>query len=349
MRRLTAAVLLTAASLAAVSSAFAQIVPALDATGAHASADAKANGGAASANANAAVNAAGSTGTADHPSGVPDHFPPTLPALSPQHPLAARERHTVAMATHWRNRAARPHIDAEGVIHFLQGDGEPVIICAPYKVCDISLEPGEIITDKPDIGDPRWLTHPRVSGTGASRTLHVIVKPSDAGLDSNMVIETDRRTVSVRLVSRASDYMPFVKLDSGGDASGDAMASASWASVIGRGAAKASASASPCDTVPVVPSEAYRIGDGREAWRPTQVYAVSTPVGIKTCIEFRADIGSADIPALVALDSSGNEQVVNYRQQGRRFLVDRLIDRAELVAGVGGDQDRVAITRRAYR
>ena len=99
----------------------------------------------------------------------------------------------------------------------------------------------------------------------------------------------------------------------------------------------------------MVPPDAYRLGSGNVAWRPTQVYAVSTSVGTKTCIELPAHIGSMDVPVLVALDSAGAEQIVSYRQQGRRLLVDRLIDRAVLVAGVGGGQDRVTIDRRGYR
>lgn len=70
---------------------------------------------------------------------------------------------------------------------------------------------------------------------------------------------------------------------------------------------------------------------------------------MKTCIDLPAHISSMDVPVLVTLDSSGAEQVVSYRQQGRRLLVDRLIDRAVLVAGVGGSQDSITIDRRGYR
>lgn len=360
-RPAAAGLLAALAGLAFSPSAAAQVVPALAPEGAAPGSGAAANAsaattpsGAATANANAAATGGGSTGgntgAGAIPAGLPRAFPPPLPTLSPERRLEPRERRNVAMAARWRARPARPRMGADGVLHFFHGDGEPTVVCAPYKVCDISLEPGETITDKPDIGDPRWVTHPRISGSGASRTLHIIVKPSDAGLDANMVVQTDRRTVSVRLVSRANDYMPFVKLamPEGAGAGSDA----AWASVIGTGMAamaRASTAAAPCDTPPVVPPDAYKLGRGNVAWRPTQVYAVSTPVGLKTCIELPAHISSMDVPVLVALDSSGAEQVVSYRQQGRRLLVDRLIDRAVLVAGVGGGQDSVSIDRRGYR
>ena len=352
-----AGLLAVMAGLALAPVALAQVVPALDPSGganANASATVTPSGGA-TANANASTTGAGTTGDAGTragtiPAGLPQTFPPPLPTLSPERPLASRERRNVAMTTAWRARRARPRMGADGVLHFTHGDGEPTVVCAPYRVCDIALEPGETITDKPDIGDPRWITHPRISGTGAGRTIHIIVKPSDAGLDANMLVQTDRRTVSVRLVSRTNDYMPFVKLDMPDSTGGEA--AAAWASVIGSGAvamARASAAAAPCDTPPVVPPDAYQLGRGNVAWRPTQVYAVSTSVGMKTCIELPAHIASMDVPVLVALDGSGAEQVVSYRQQGRRLLVDRLIDRAVLVAGVGGGQDSISIDRRGYR
>jgi type IV secretion system protein VirB9 len=37
--------------------------------------------------------------------------------------------------------------------------------------------------------------------------------------------------------------------------------------------------------------------------------------------------------------------MVNYRMQGDRYVVDRVLDRAELVTGVGSGQTRVLITR----
>ena len=38
--------------------------------------------------------------------------------------------------------------------------------------------------------------------------------------------------------------------------------------------------------------------------------------------------------------------MVNYRVQGDRYIVDSVFEKAILIAGVGGNQDRVTITRR---
>jgi type IV secretion system protein VirB9 len=42
---------------------------------------------------------------------------------------------------------------------------------------------------------------------------------------------------------------------------------------------------------------------------------------------------------------SPEEVLVNYRVQGDRYIVDSVFDRAILIAGVGGSQDRITITR----
>jgi type IV secretion system protein TrbG len=41
--------------------------------------------------------------------------------------------------------------------------------------------------------------------------------------------------------------------------------------------------------------------------------------------------------------------MVNYRMLGNRYVVDRVLDRAELISGVGSGQTRVVITREAAR
>lgn len=86
-------------------------------------------------------------------------------------------------------------------------------------------------------------------------------------------------------------------------------------------------------------------------WKPLRVYTD----GAKTYIEFPRSIGFTSAPTLVALDntsgwfSSGNTQMVNYRMLGNRYVVDRVLDRAELISGVGSGQTRVVITRDGAR
>ena len=146
--------------------------------------------------------------------------------------------------------------------------------------------------------------------------------------------------------------MPLVAFDYPEDTT---LAWSMYASSNGGQSYGGSYSNSPCDQQPTLPPAAFKIGGDHPSWKPVQAYAVSTPNGIKTCIEFPSSIGSSDLPALLLLGNDGgwfsgpSEQIVNYRFVNRRFELDRLVDRAVLVAGVGSSQERVEITRREYR
>ncbi len=45
------------------------------------------------------------------------------------------------------------------------------------------------------------------------------------------------------------------------------------------------------------------------------------------------------------LFSKAEEATVNYRLQKDRYVVDAVFDKAILITGVGGNQDRITITR----
>jgi len=91
----------------------------------------------------------------------------------------------------------------------------------------------------------------------------------------------------------------------------------------------------------------FRISGDNPHWRPLRVYTD----GAKTYIQFPRSLGFGSAPALVGLDRDGgwfsdpSEEVVNYRMVGDRYVVDQVLDRAELVSGVGRGQTRVLITR----
>ena len=77
--------------------------------------------------------------------------------------------------------------------------------------------------------------------------------------------------------------------------------------------------------------------------------------GAKTYIEFPRDIGAGDLPTLVALGDDGglftepSKQLVNYRFVHGRFEVDKVLGRAALISGVGGDQVSVRVERQSQR
>ena len=60
-------------------------------------------------------------------------------------------------------------------------------------------------------------------------------------------------------------------------------------------------------------------------------------------------MNSNESPALLVTrynkTSRNSEQLVNYRVQNNRYIVDALFYEAELVLGVGSDQDKVTVRR----
>jgi type IV secretion system protein TrbG len=69
--------------------------------------------------------------------------------------------------------------------------------------------------------------------------------------------------------------------------------------------------------------------------------------GIKTYIQFPPAMRHDEAPALVAIGADDREQLVNYRLSSDRYVVDKVLRRAALIAGVGSDQVKVEILRDA--
>jgi type IV secretion system protein VirB9 len=66
--------------------------------------------------------------------------------------------------------------------------------------------------------------------------------------------------------------------------------------------------------------------------------------GRQTFIEFPASLAVGEAPPLFLVDAKGTVSLVNYRVQGRYYVVDRIFDTAELRLGLK-HQDVVQISR----
>ncbi|WP_312166765.1 P-type conjugative transfer protein TrbG [Phenylobacterium sp.] len=195
------------------------------------------------------------------------------------------------------------------------------IYAAPGQVTDLALQPGERLVGEGALaaGDTvRWVIGETHSGAGADERSHILLKPVAAGLSTNLVINTDRRTYHLELRSTRGPYLAVVRwrypLE---EARAAQLARAADAE---RRQALAVASGPP----PAL-NFAYRIL-GRASWRPVRVY----DDGRQTFIEFSADIARDDLPPLFLKGVSGELELTNYRVQGARIIVDRLFAEAEL-------------------
>ncbi|WP_298291397.1 TrbG/VirB9 family P-type conjugative transfer protein [Thiomonas sp.] len=139
----------------------------------------------------------------------------TSPQLQTSHqiydlkaPIPLSWRATSAAAQTWLNTGSAPSmVGTNGMVMYAYGQSQPTITCAPLHICVINLLPGEHITNL-SIGDSvRWL----VQTADAGKTPVVVVKPTAAGLTTNLAVTTDAgRVYYMTLVSDKHNYVPQI-------------------------------------------------------------------------------------------------------------------------------------------
>ncbi|WP_425314488.1 P-type conjugative transfer protein TrbG [Rhizobium cremeum] len=244
--------------------------------------------------------------------------------------VSANEAKGIDISGKWRGHRGLVTRGEDGKVIFLYGEVQPSVVCSPLQVCDIELQPGEVVRDVL-VGDTvRWKVEPATSGAAGGQAIHLIVKPSEPGLVTSMVVTTSRRTYHIQLKSHPTQYMARVGFEYPEDVS------AKLADINSR----LEASTIPGAGVPAERlSFAYSVS-GSAGWRPTRVYSD----GEKTYIQFPRRISGEDAPVLFVV-SGGQNRIVNYRMKNDMMIVDYNVDRAVLVSGVGWKQQKVTIRR----
>ncbi|SCC93197.1 Conjugal transfer protein TrbG/VirB9/CagX [Thiomonas sp. X19] len=123
-------------------------------------------------------------------------------------PIPLSHRATEDASQDWlRTGVAASLVGTNGQVLYPYGQSRPTVTCAPLHICVIDLMQGERITNIA-IGDSvRWLVQ---SADAASRPV-VVVKPTQAGLVTNLVVTTDvGRIYYLTLVSDPHDYVPLI-------------------------------------------------------------------------------------------------------------------------------------------
>lgn len=204
------------------------------------------------------------------------------------------------------------------------------VFTAPGQVTDIALQPGEVLGAVAAGDTVRWVIGDTTSGSGDSKRTHVLAKPFTRELATNLVITTDRRTYHLALTSTART----------------AMAAVSWTYpqdqlLALKAAAEAAAARQPVATGLQIDQLRfdYVITGDQPAWRPLRAF----DDGRQTYIEFPESLAVGEAPPLFLVNAKGTASLVNYRVQGRFYVVDRLFDAAELRLGLK-HQDIVRIS-----
>jgi type IV secretion system protein TrbG len=211
------------------------------------------------------------------------------------------------------------------------------VVTAPMRVTDVALEQGEKLTTQPTAGDAaRWV----ISVVQGDPQTHVFVKPLRPGLTTNLTLTTDRRSYHLELSTRDD---------------GAYMAAVAWQYPIDEAARRrevlVQAARERQSTTAVSDLQALRfdysieVTAGSPPWKPTLVF----DDGQKTFIRFARPVSSGPAPVLFVLraGSTKDAKFVNYRQKSDLYVVDRIVDAAELrLANGDREQDVVRITRR---
>ncbi|TGQ05043.1 P-type conjugative transfer protein TrbG [Mesorhizobium sp. M2E.F.Ca.ET.166.01.1.1] len=244
--------------------------------------------------------------------------------------VSANEAKGIGISGQWRGSRGLVTKGADGKVIFLYGEVQPSVVCSPLQVCDIELQQGEVVRDVL-VGDTvRWKVEPATSGAAGGQSIHLVVKPSEPGLVTSMVVTTSRRTYHFQLKSHQTEYMARVGFEYPDDVS-DKLADIN---------ARIEASTIPGAGVPAEQLNFSYSVSGNAGWRPTRVYSD----GQKTYIQFPRSISGQDAPVLFVI-SGGQNRIVNYRMKGDMMVVDYHVDRAVLVSGVGWRQEKVTIRR----
>ncbi|WP_246678354.1 MULTISPECIES: P-type conjugative transfer protein TrbG [unclassified Mesorhizobium] len=252
----------------------------------------------------------------------------SLPALAQD--LSATEVRGTALSDEWQDGNGVVTRGPDGQVIFLYGEIQPSVVCSPLQVCDIELQPGEIVRDVL-VGDTvRWKVEPATSGAPGAQSVHLIVKPAEAGLVTSMVVTTSRRTYHIQLKSDQSQYMARTGFDYPEDVD------ARFAEIN----ARMEASIVPGAGVPADQLNFAFSMSGSARWKPTRIYSD----GSKTYIQFPSAMSGQDAPVLFVV-SGGQNRIVNYRMNGTMMVVDYYIDQAILVSGVGSRQQKITLRR----
>ncbi len=280
------------------------------------------------------------------PTGYVSSAAPTIPVLSGDSiHLNSKEAKAINLTNAWQSTPTMPVTGENGTVNFLYGATLPSVVCAPFYACDVALQAGEVV-NQVDVGDaPRWKVTPATSGSGDTAVTHLVIKPADVGLATNMLVYTDRRTYNLRLVSKKSGQTPLVAFNYPEDTQ------AAWATYHKAHQAEPVAEMQPLQgnvrrgLSPTVSNSNlsfdYHLSGDNPNWKPVRVYSDAN----KTFIQFPESAKNSDIPALVLLGPGNQDQLVNYRLVNDRYVVDTVIDKAALVTGVGRHQQRVEIVR----
>ncbi len=268
-----------------------------------------------------------------------------IPVPKDYHPksdiaLPATALEAVRVSESWQGEKNAPSPGPDGRVMYSYGAGLPTVVCAPLRVCMVELQGGERTVGEPHIGDSvRWNISLAMYGSAEQATPVIILKPQMPGLDTNLLITTDRRAYYLRLISKPEDYVARVAFAYPEDDT------RKWQQKLAEEQAVAKQQKHAAEVPPAIVTVEqmnfdYTVRGGDEHIRPVRVF----DDGMKTYIQMPLDLQHREAPVLLVVGKDGKGEMTNYRVKDQTYIVDRLFDRANLVLGSGKKAQQVEIS-----
>lgn len=250
----------------------------------------------------------------------------------------------VAAVKRWQQTGrAKPIVSDDGVVFYPFGQYQPKVICSPIRVCDIALQAGEKITDTPSTGDSvRWDIFKSVSGSNDKKINHVVVKPKDVDLETNLIVRTDRRVYHIELISRNDgEYINQVAFYYPNDIQDnwrDDELKETEVNIEKQAKNEVAECASDISNM----DRAYEVKGGTASTKPDLIYNNGT----KTCILMPEEVRNWEAAAFVIIGKDDKKQLTNYRVLNNWYVIDKLFDHGALLIGENGSDSRIDIIRK---
>ena len=251
----------------------------------------------------------------------------------------------------WQNGLnPKPVLNKDGVVRFPYGEYEPVITCQPLNLCDLELQGGEDILGIV-IGDSlRWNQGDNgipviYSGDGKNLTPHLVLKPVEAGLDTSLLVTTNRRTYMVKLRSSSSNYI----VRAGFYYPKELVNSIESDKVKAKAKPEDDFIATNSDMVmPLIDlahvNYKYKIIGEDYPWKPVQVF----DDGKSVFIQMPNEIDSRNLPGVCVIidgeERSGKCEMVNFRYNQHFYIIDKLFNQAQLITGFDNSMQKITIS-----
>jgi P-type conjugative transfer protein TrbG len=212
-----------------------------------------------------------------------------------------------------------PIAGPDGLVRYPYGKMQPTLICRPLYICDVELQADETVLAI-DLGDSAgWIVASGGQSGPNGSIPHVFVKPTQLGLNTDLVITTTERTYFLRLVSSSDMAHPYIGYY---DPEGQALVAE---------AAPAHRTQKSSE-LPHIPARRldynYKIQGDKELM-PQKVYND----GADTFIEYSAL--PKNLPVLFTIALDGSNQMENFRLRKSTFIVNGIPSGVDLVLNAG--------------